>query len=315
MLVKICYVLLLHHKFEQAARLIRRLSAPGTGFVLHVDRGAERVALERFRGQLQGLEGIVYAERVRARWGSYAQALAIMRSVEAAVRRPERYDRYVLLSGQDYPLVCSARIAQFFRSNLDSEYIEAYPLSLTEQSVPGWGAWTPYYRFRRYHVFLGRRHRALPWLRRGPPPQVIHHGSTWWALTRPAMEFIAQQFHSNRRLRRYLRTGFLVDEVYVPTLLMGSAFAPRVSGHNLTHAEWTPTSGPHPKTLGLQDLPALRASGKLFARKFDESQDAAVLNELDRISAEECVPTPEALREQRHEQQRGDSHQERQQAL
>jgi hypothetical protein len=55
----------------------------------------------------------------------------------------------------------------------------------------------------------------------------------------------------------------------VPTLLIGSPLRSRVAGHNLTYAEWTPTSGPHPKTLGMEDLPSLQSSSKLFARKFE----------------------------------------------
>jgi hypothetical protein len=150
--------------------------------------------------------------------------------------------------------------------------------------APGW---SPYYRFRRYHLFLGRFHRVLPYTHKGPPPQAIYHGSTWWALTHPALEFIAREFKNNSRLRRYLRTSFLVDEAYVPTLLMGSPFRSRVAGHNLTYAKWTPTSGPHPKTLGIEDLPSLESSSKLFARKFDADVDSTVLDELDRLHAHE----------------------------
>jgi hypothetical protein len=65
------------------------------------------------------------ASCVSVRWGSYAQALAIMRSIQAAVDRPERYDRYVLLSGQDYPIVPRWCIDQSFRDDPQSEYIEA----------------------------------------------------------------------------------------------------------------------------------------------------------------------------------------------
>ena len=68
---------------------------------------------------------------------------------------------------------------------------------------------------------------------------------------------------------------------------MGSPLRSRVAGHNLTHAEWTPTSGPHPKTLGMEDLPSLQSSSKLFARKFDADVDGVVLDELDRLHTHE----------------------------
>jgi hypothetical protein len=288
--MRICYFVLLHHKFDQAARMIRRLAAPDCGFVLHIDRSVDPQSIECLRADLRSIDGIVYARRVRSRWGSYSQALAIMRSIQAAMDRPERYDRYVLLSGQDYPIAPRWRIDQSFRDNPQSEYIEAHAVNLMDE-LPGW---SPYYRFRRYHLFLGRHHRALPYAQKGPPPQTIHHGSTWWALTRPALEFVARQFKSNNRLRRYFRTSFLVDEAYVPTLLMDSPFRSRVAGRNVTYAEWTPTSGPHPKTLTMEDLPSLQSSSKLFARKFDAEVDSAILDELDRLHAHEQQPLPAA---------------------
>ena len=221
--MRICYLVLVHHKFDQAARMIRRLAGPDCGFVLHIDRNADPESIQRFRADLRSIDGIVYARNVRVRWGSYAQALAIMRSIQAALGHPERYDRYVLLSGQDYPIVPRWRIDQSFRGDPQSEYIEACALNVMDDA-PGW---SPYYRFRRYHLFLGRLHRALPCAHKGPPPQAIYHGSTWWALTHPALEFIAREFKNNSRLRRYLRTSFLVDEAYVPTLLMGSPLLAR----------------------------------------------------------------------------------------
>jgi hypothetical protein len=125
-------------------------------------------------------------------------------------------------------------------------------------------------------------------VRKGLPPLPIYHGSTWWALTRPALEYISDQFESNGRLRRYLRTGFLVDEVYIPTLMMASPFASKVTGENVTFAEWTPTSGPHPKALRIDDLPALLGSRKLFARKFDDAIDGTIMDALDELHDRPC---------------------------
>lgn len=72
-----------------------------------------------------------------------------------------------------------------------------------------------------------------------------------------------------------------MDEVYIPTIMMASPFASKVTGENVTYAEWTPTSGSHPKTLRLSDLASLLESPKLFARKFDDAVDGSVMNELD----------------------------------
>jgi len=281
--VKICYLLLLHHKFDQALRMTRRLAGRDCGFAVHIDVAADPTSVAAFQRRLDAFAPVVYAQRVRARWGSYSQALAIRRCVEAAARQSARFDRYVLLSGQDYPIACQSEIAEFFEEHPDTEYLEAVPRDVSAADI---SAWTPYFRFRCHHLWVGRRRIRVPLLRKGAPPLPLYHGSTWWALTRAALLYVAAQFESNRPLRRYLRTGFLVDEVYIPTLLMSSEFASRVTGNNVTYAQWTPASGPHPKTLRIDDLPQLLASPKLFARKFDTTVDESVMNELDRLHAD-----------------------------
>jgi hypothetical protein len=279
--VKICYLVLLHQKFDQALRMIRRLAGPDCGFIIHIDASARLSAVQAFRKDLESLP-VVYTQRVSSRWGSYRQAMAIMHCIQAAVGRMEPFDRYVLISGQDYPIAPRARLFEFFESNPRAEFIEAFPLDVTEADSAGW---TPYYRFRRYHIWIGQRHVALPFVRKPLPPLPIYHGSTWWALTRAALLYVAAQFRSDRSLQSYLQTGFLVDEVYVPTLLMASSFASRIEGSNVTFAQWTPTSGPHPKTLQMGDLEELLSSSKLFARKFDASLDGSLMDELDRLHA------------------------------
>jgi hypothetical protein len=279
--MKLCYIVLIHHKFEQAARLLRRLNGEGVSFVVHIDQKVTDEGAATFKRLVAGLP-VTYARRERAQWGSYLQAAAIMSGIECAVRSGLDFDRCVILSGQDYPIASHREIVEFFESNREAEYVEAVELDVLDASRTDW---SPYYRFRRYHVWLGQRRVVLPLLRKPPPEFAVFHGATWWALTREALAYVDRAFHEQTKFRRAMRTGFLVDEVYVPSLLMNSSFAPRVTRNNVTFAQWTPTSGPHPKTLRSEDLPALLDSPKLFARKVDESLDAALLDQLDAIHA------------------------------
>ncbi len=50
---------------------------------------------------------------------------------------------------------------------------------------------------------------------------------------------------------------------------------------NLRYIDWT-EGKVSPQTFTIDDLLVLRDSGKLFARKFNESVDAAILDELDK---------------------------------
>lgn len=276
--MRICYLVLAHHKFRQATRLIRRLAQGDSCFVLHVDARADQSQAQAFRTDLRAL-GAKFVPPISAQWGSYRQSLAIMRCMETALSLGP-CDRYCLLSGQDYPVASLQKIQNFFKDHPDEEFLEALPLDLSEEGAEGW---SPFYRFRRCHIWIGRRHLEVPLIRRGPPPLPIYHGSTWWALTGAAIEHLIRQFRDNDRLRRYLRTGFLVDEAYVPTLMQNSPFASRVTGSNVTYARWEPDSGPHPTVLTLKDLDVLLGAEKLFARKFDSDVDDAVLGYLDTV--------------------------------
>jgi hypothetical protein len=188
------------------------------------------------------------------------------------------FDRYVLISGQDYPIASNAAIAEFFSRNRRTEYVEALFQDLTDEAAPGW---TPYYRFRRYHVWLGNQRRALPLLRKGLPPLPIYHGSTWWALTHEAVSYLLNQYRANYAFNRYFHHSFLVEEAYIQTLMRASAFVDHIANRDVTYAKWTPTSGPHPKILRSDDIGGLLASGKLFARKVDATVDEGLLDQLD----------------------------------
>lgn len=278
--MKLCYIVLLHHKFDQAARLVQRLTSPGVSFVIHIDTKAAFADTQSFRDSVSHIANITYAPRVDARWGSYRQALAILRSVQCAVRSHVDFNRCVLLSGQDYPVVGHPEIVEFFLKHAEDEFVEAGPMDLVDSSSPGW---TPHYRFRRYHFWLGNQRMKIPVFRKRMPDIQFFHGATWWALTRAAVEHIVDRFEHDKALRQFMQTGFLVDEAYIPTLLMSSPHAPRVTGSNLTYARWDGIAGPHPHMLGIGDMATIRASKKLFARKFDASVDSALLDAFDSV--------------------------------
>lgn len=275
---RICFLITLYKKFDQALRLVRRLDGPDTGFVFHIDRAVDDATVARFHAGLAGLKEFRLADRVRSKWATYHGAASVFHCIEAALQMAP-FDRYVLISGQDYPLVPRSRMNEFFRQHADVEFMEAIALDVTDPKAPGW---SPYYRFARYHLWVGERHRAVPWLRKGPPPIPIYHGSTWWALTEGPVRYLAEQFRNNHAVRRYFRHAYFVEESYLQSLMMSSPFVPRIAHRTVVYDEWTPNSGPHPKVLTSADLTVLRESQRLFGRKFDDAVDPGVMDVLDR---------------------------------
>jgi Core-2/I-Branching enzyme len=278
--MKICYIILVHHKFEQAIRLIKRLSAPGVSFVIHVDKKIDNESFHKFKGELASCDCVFYAKRERCKWGSYELALAVINCIETAIQAGIEFDRCVSISGQDYPIVSNSKIKEFFLANPEAEFIEAIPKDVVNDRLPP-KAWTPYYRFRRYHFWIGARRCSIPFPIKSPPDLQIFHGSAWWALSRACVEQLLIDIKKNNQIRRFFKTSFMVDEVYIQTILMASQFSGRVVGKSLTYAAWTVSSGPHPKVLTSEDFCELTESNKLFARKFDADLHPEILTRLD----------------------------------
>lgn len=276
--MKICYLVLLHHKFDQAKRLIYRLAGPQTSFVIHIDAKVDQFVVEKFKQDIGQVKSAYYTKRINVKWGAFNQAEAIMETIVHAVDAELSCDRFILISGQDYPIVSNDEIFKFISNNPHKEYIEAYALNLIDDKTK---VWTPFYRFMRYHFWLGNKRISTSLIIKKVPNIPLFHGATWWLLTSECVHFIASAYVKNKDLKRFFRTGFLVDEAYIPSLVMSSPFSKNVTGHNVTYADWKNPSGPHPKTLGKSNIPDIVSSKCLFARKLDLDFDAEIFDLLD----------------------------------
>lgn len=278
--MKICYFILLHHKFDQAKRLISRLNCPQACFVIHVDAKVSDEVLVRFKDDIAHITSVRFIDnRVDAKWGSFDLTLAMLRMIEFAVDNVIEADRYMLLSGQDYPILSNNQIIEFLNQHPHEEYMEYSLMDIDDKNAEGW---SPYYRFRRYHFWLGRQHKVIPFYVKKKPKIPMFHGAQWWLLTKNAINLIANEFKHNKDWNRFMSSSLLTDEAYIPSLIMNSSVAKNVVGKNVTYADWRNPTGPHPKTLSISDIDDILSSGCLFARKFDMDKDIRIMDELDK---------------------------------
>jgi hypothetical protein len=71
------------------------------------------------------------------------------------------------------------------------------------------------------------------------------------------------------------------DEHFFHTILLNSPLRDRIVNDDLRYVDWSGHGGERPAILRSSDVGAIRASGQLFARKFDVTVDARVLGLLD----------------------------------
>ena len=101
-----------------------------------------------------------------------------------------------------------------------------------------------------------------------------------WALTGETLKWLMRFVAERPDVLNFFRHTKMPDETFFQTVLLSSSLAGTVNNEQLHYLDWSAGSA-HPGTLTAADLPQLRASGMLFARKFDADVDSEILDLLD----------------------------------
>lgn len=303
----IAYLLLAHQSPQQVLRLVNRLDGDGVYFFLHIDAKVDQQPFEQL---FQNRSNVNFIEaRENCIWGDYSITRATFKLAEAAGNALP-HGVAVLLSGQDYPLYNAVEVRQYFEHHEQLLFIDCLPISENWKGQQ-LKVRTRYYRYttgdgRNDYLTLGPNMRAISkWLRGQIPtsflkllfkkrhsPVPLYGGSNWWALPLSVLREMGAFYDAHqKRLDAYFEYTHCSDEIFFQSLLM--AILPLTDGYaivpSVQYANWERKNVPLPVTFELQDLQWLQQlpASKLFARKFDMLQSAALLDALDaRIAAD-----------------------------
>lgn len=301
---KLGIVVLAYNRPEQLAILLRALRHPQVTIYLHIDSGSD---IQPFRLALAdaGVDEVVWLERYRSSWGSLGIVDAELEGIKRAVA--DRCSYVMVISGEDFPLRPISEIVGFAHDNQARSYVETF--ALPYRGWPSCGRErTDYYTWklwgRLFTCFplgedtsgMTRPRVLLNWVlrarfmfkpkRKFPTYLRPFGGQQWLNLSRAAASHILEFVAQRPDYRRYHAYTACPDELLIQSILMGSEFAlhHEIVNDDLRFLMWT--GGDHPKTLQLEDLPAMLASSDLFARKIIGAEDPALLAELrERASA------------------------------
>jgi len=290
--MRIAYLILAHENPAHLEKLVEALAAPSDAIFIHLDAKSDD---SRFR-RLSSAR--FCARRVPVYWGDFSQVEAILVLLQDAVR--VGFDRYVLLSGSDYPVQPMSYIRGFLQSHPATEFINIV-------SMPSRAAGKPLSLLTKF------RHRATtsPFRRalrsglvragalsrqrdpaRGLGGLQPFAGSTWWAVTHPATKFILDFTAARTRFVRFFHNVTCPDEIFFHTILGNSPFSTRMQP-SVTYADWS-DGGDSPAYIDGRHLELFRAPAPLiqsgaegtgeylFARKFSDRRPDIAL-EVDRI--------------------------------
>jgi hypothetical protein len=276
----IAYLILAHRNPEQVRRLIARLAGERARFLVHFDA---RTDLSAHEAQLRSLPDVRLADdRHKSDWGSFALVRATLDLMEAALAIHPEVRRLTLLSGQDYPIKPRRQIESFLlEEHPDRSFVEHFRLPR-----PDWGPDGGMSRIEDRHVLIAGRVRSLRNSRLGirrslPGGLTPFQGGQYWSLTRDCAELVLRYGEHHPEVVRFFRRTAMPDELFFQTIVMSSPLAAMAENSDLRYERWD-EGGSHPAVLTAEDLPALRASQALFAKKFDTAVDPDVLDRIDR---------------------------------
>jgi hypothetical protein len=292
--MKIAYLVLAHTNPQVLKRALTKLSTRDCAFFVHIDLKSD---LEKFK-EIEG-ENVIFSEvRFPVYWGEFSQVQAILQLLRQAIKSPQNFDRFILVSGSDYPLRSGEYIHAAMVASSGVEF-----MSLIKMPAPGkplarintmrFPSEKPVRRFvSRALAKIGLAQRDYRKYLGSLDP---YSGSTWWALTREASQYIVDFVECNPGYAKFFKYTFAADEAFFHTILGNSRFKSLIR-RNLVFEYW-PDGGPHPEAIderqiaGFTKKEAIMVSDAygtgeaLFARKFSDAR-LDLIDGMDRMIKE-----------------------------
>lgn len=250
----------------QLNRLCQTIDSPFADIVIHLDKkyGAFKKS--------SVTTGIVYSkiffsERIDVRWGGYSQIVCEQNLFLKAREIGKSYDYYHLISGDTMLLKPAEELIayceeQFPRQfvDFDNEVINPLFLNRIKYYYP-----TDQIKNRKIAVILGEKVvpslSKLLGINRRITDLCYQKGSNWVSLTEDAVNYLLKP-DVIELTNKIFDKGFLVDELYVQTILKTNACF-SFTGY-LWEIDWTKGK---PYQFQIDDLEYLKDSSKFFARK------------------------------------------------
>jgi hypothetical protein len=279
------YLILAHKNLAQVDRLIDNLMGDHTYVYIHIDKRVPAEQIRKYRFASQNRVKVI-RNRVAVYWGGFSMVKATLSLMKAASAEG-RPGYYTLLSGQDFPLQSNESIRSFFQENEGKEFMNYWRMPY-KGWVNGGLDRIKYYWFvdkigmynsDLFCRFQRENNMERAYFKDYPP----HGGSQWWCLSLDCVRYMLDFIERHPSVPEFFEMTLIPDESFFSTILLNSPFRENVVNDNLRYIVFE-GGKPHPNLLGENDFSRLMESGKLWARKFDETHDHTI---LDRI--EECI--------------------------
>jgi hypothetical protein len=265
-----------YKKPELLKKLISLFPAEHFNIYIHLNIIGE-IDVKKFRNELAHLDHVHVFSEYKIKWGGRNHLMSLIHLSGKALADPKNYF-FHYITGQDLPV----KPVDHFINEMDTtkDYIQTvtYPVSYLPKGATDWFEYYNFYDLldAKNHLKYIRliRHLQIKFgIKRSfdkPFPQK-YYGSTYWSLTRETLQYVVDYTKNQPAFLKRLKHTFCAEELYFPTVVLNSPRAGNVVNDNLRFIKWEANGKTgSPKVLDDSDWAEIQASGKLFARKFEE---------------------------------------------
>jgi hypothetical protein len=271
--MRLAYSISGYHQPNQFAWLMSAIRHADDHFVIHVDARAPEPVFAAMRRIAGDADNVVFIDRQPITWMGISLVETELRAIRAALAAKPGFDYLISLSMQDYPLKRRAEIVAELQAAPGLDYLTFEPLA--EQPFHmrrrPW-LWSFEHNGRLVRTIIPRlvpRDLEIAW--KGPWWRILSRETCGWLATSPL----------TRRYLDFLKNVQTPDEFFFQNLVMQGLGRARLADGYRHFIAW-PGGSPSPQTLTMAKAEALLASPMWYARKFDETVDAKILERLAR---------------------------------
>jgi hypothetical protein len=288
---RIAFLILAHRDAQQVERLCSSL-APHPIF-LHVDLRSTSFPME----DIAALPGLTIVEpRTAVYWSDFSMVDATLTALKLARARGP-FDRYVLLSGECYPVKPLEDITAAFREDPQREWIGLTPIKTDSHLYTlisrHWRI-KPLLPQRTLDTKLRRVWNKLAKLRKRDLKSEIGmapcFGNSWWALTDSCVSMILEVLEAKPELIRAYRSVYAPDEQLFHTIINKSEFSAQAmqvedvgdATNQITPLHEVSGAGDRRFRSTEEDFRRAASTSKFFIRKVSTELSGPLLDSVDK---------------------------------
>jgi hypothetical protein len=277
--MKLCALILAHHKPVMLGRLIHRLERAGIRAYVHIDADASQ---NEFEETCRNSEAIFLTERLPIYWGGFSIVEAVVRLAERALQDPT-LTHFVHISGDSYPIKPDAELLALLSQDVDwIDIAEPRFDSLTYQRIAKTylsdsnigalklGFQERYLTSEVVHrfdeirdIFVIKTSQNFPWR--------YAKGAQWWCLRQKTLYKCLRVLQENVEFVSWFRYSAIPDESVFNSLVLNFTDAQQCKPCPV-FTIWDVVPAPY-EFRGSEDIRTIRLSSLPLARKFSADAD------------------------------------------